>query len=63
MKSIEDIKNEIEFAVDNKKIDGFIKNDCLYVESPAGKSIILMAFGISLPIFSNESKVVIASSA
>ena len=50
MKSIEEIKNEIHFAVDNKKFDGFIENDCLYVESPAGGSIIMTAFAIFLPI-------------
>lgn len=50
MKSIEDIKNEIEFAVDNKKIDGFIENGCLYIESPAGESIIMIALSILLPV-------------
>ncbi len=50
MKSVEEIKNEIEFAVDNKKIDGFIENDCLYIESPAGESIIMIALSILLPV-------------
>ena len=50
MKSIEEIKNEIQFAVENKKIDGFIENDCLYIESPAGESIIMIALSILLPV-------------
>ena len=50
MKSIEDIKNELQFAIDNKKIDGFIENGWLYIESPAGESIIMIALSILLPV-------------
>lgn len=50
MKSIEDIKNEIQFAIDNKKIDGFIDNNCLYISSPCGDSYIIIALSALIPI-------------
>ncbi len=54
MKNIEKIKNEIQFALDNKKIDGFIENDSLYVRTPIGvSSIVIIAtlgFFISPPL-------------
>lgn len=36
MKSIEEIKKEINYAIENKKIDGFIENDCLLISCPRG---------------------------
>ncbi|MBR4328716.1 MAG: hypothetical protein IKP71_02595 [Candidatus Riflebacteria bacterium] len=34
MKSSEEIKTKIDFALANKEINGFIENDCLYINSP-----------------------------
>ena len=34
MKSSEEIKTKIDFALANREINGFIENDCLYINSP-----------------------------
>jgi hypothetical protein len=34
MKSNEEIKTNIDFALANREINGFIENDCLYIDSP-----------------------------
>ena len=43
MKNIEEIQKIIDSEIENKKIDGFIENSCLYVPSPLGYSYFFMA--------------------
>ena len=38
MKSIEEIRNRIDFAIANKEINGIVENDCLYIRCPKGYS-------------------------
>lgn len=50
MKSIEEIKNEIFFAISDKKINGFLENDCLYIASSRIYLIFIILL-ISVPVF------------
>ena len=57
MKSVEEIKKQIEFALETKRIDGFIENDCLCINCPKWLSpttyIVLTApfFAIGVLVF------------
>ena len=50
MKSIEEIKNQIDYAIASKKIDGFIENDCLYIDSPRIYYVFIILL-LSVPLF------------
>lgn len=50
MKSIEEIKTRIDFALANKEINGFIDNDCLYIRCPKGYSPCVYLF-FTFPVF------------
>ena len=50
MKNNEEIKNEINFAIDNKKLTGFLEKDQLYVECPRIYFTFIL-FLITVPIF------------
>ena len=50
MKSYEQIKNEIQFSLDNKKLNGFIEKDYLYVECPRIYFSFII-FLLTVPIF------------